>query len=275
MITKNDILKAIETLGLENSDICIHASLKSFKEHFESGISTITSAFLEKNCTIMMPVFSYDFIQKPIPAYMPKRNGITDYSVLLNANYNENKIFSCSSKELSEKDMGALSKFILNDSHSIRGNHPLNSFAALGNHASELVSSQTPTDVYAPFNALKMSDSYLLLMGTDLCSATLLHYAEQLAGRVPFIRWAKNPAGKTIPVSVGSCSLGFNNLYPHVKHLETRITIGQSVWCCYPVKAFLEAATAAIRHDPFITHCPNPNCERCSDSIAGGPIMAE
>lgn len=32
------------------------------------------------------------------------------------------------------------------------------------------------------------------------------------------------------------------------------------------------ALAAAIRADPQITHCGNPDCERCNDALLGGPF---
>ena len=47
-------------------------------------------------------------------------------------------------------------------------------------------------------------------MGVDLERLTLLHLAEEMAGRQLFRRWAKDSNGSTIMVEVGGCSEGFH-----------------------------------------------------------------
>ena len=54
-----DFEQAIEKLELQNKSVCIHSSLKSFGEKIEAN--EIIDAFLNKNCTILVPTFSYDF----------------------------------------------------------------------------------------------------------------------------------------------------------------------------------------------------------------------
>lgn len=75
MIEIKDIVKAIDKLNLENTEICIHSSMKSFGDEIEGGANAVIDAFLNKSCTIITPTFSYDYLQNPIEKYMPKRKG--------------------------------------------------------------------------------------------------------------------------------------------------------------------------------------------------------
>jgi len=65
----------------------------------------------------------------------------------------------------------------------------------VGPLAQQLISGQQPLNVYAPFRALAEAGGWVVLMGVGPDKLTLLHYAEQLAGRIPFRRWANDPAG--------------------------------------------------------------------------------
>ncbi|MDO5520862.1 MAG: AAC(3) family N-acetyltransferase [bacterium] len=248
--------------------------MRSFTEPIEQGILTLVDTFLDHKDTILVPTFSDQFLERPTAPYMPKQNGVGDYSYFLNNTYDETKIFNPNCKDITTEEMGTFPTYILNCKDSKRGNHMLNSFTALGPNAAELISGQTAIDVYAPLKQLYQDDGYVLLMGVGLESATILHYAEQVAGRTPFIRWAFNDRKQIIPVSAGSCSEGFNRLAPFVEPYKKSVTVGGSVWQCYRARDLVDICAAEIRRNPMITHCGDKECERCNDAVLGGPIIA-
>ena len=92
--------------------------------------------------------------------------------------------------------------------------HPLNSFAAVGPRAAELVAAQSPTDVYGPIRELAAQNGTILLIGVRLNRMTAIHLAEQQSGRRLFLRWARDTDGQVRMVEVGSCSEGFPALEP-------------------------------------------------------------
>ena len=154
-----------------------------------------------------------------------------------------------------------------------RGDHPLCSFAAVGPGASRVFAGQTASDVYAPLRALAESDGYLVLLGVGLTSATLLHLAEECAGRTLFRRWARGPDGETRMVPVGGCSDGFDAFAPLLAPVKRETRVGASAWIAYPAAEMLSIAIRAIQRTPALTHCPDPACVRCSDAVAGGPLL--
>lgn len=273
MISVTEIQKAINALGLSGSAVCIHSSMRSFGSALEGGLDGLLQSFLGSGCTVMVPTFSYMFEASPVPPYMPPRNGAGDYSCFSSDSCQPHEPYQPDSKELSTEDMGLFSEYVLQQPGSIRGRNPLNSFTALGPAAASLISGQTTRDVYAPFRELCDMNGYVLLMGVSLESATIIHCAEQVAGRTPFIRWAKASNGQTIPVSTGSCSLGFDHLQPVVSSIVHQVTVGQSVWSCYPAKEIVRLCAEALKKDPLLSHCGNANCDRCHDAVLGGPIL--
>ena len=102
---------------------------------------------------------------------------------------------------------------------------------------------------------------------------TALHLAEQVAGRRMFIRWANGSQGNVITAECGGDSERFERLAPAVAAAETRVACGSSEWRVFDAAPLLEAAGAAIRQQPEITHCGNPGCVRCNDAVAGGPMV--
>lgn len=268
-----DLVSAINALGIGGSDVCIHSSLRSFRAGLDCGAEGIIDAFLSQGCTIMVPAFSDMYGAKPTGRYMPENNGAGDYSFFLNRAYPPIEPFDVSSRELSLEKMGTLSKCVLAHEGSVRGNHPLNSFAALGGNARALAAGQTGRDVYAPFAQLCAGGGYVLLMGVGLTSATILHYAEQKAGRTPFVRWARDKGGNVIPVSAGSCSRGFEHFRSILEPCAGHVNVGGSEWVCWKAADMAAVCSAAIRNNPQITHCGGSSCDRCGDAVRGGPVL--
>ena len=149
----------------------------------------------------------------------------------------------------------------------------MGSFAAIGRLARLLIDEETADDPFASFRALEAVGGFALLMGVGLNRLTLLHQAEELAGRNMFMRWANEPDGHPIAIFGGGCSEGFPNLEPALAHLVRETMVGASRWRCFPIQATLAAASAAIRMQPQITHCGDPACLECRDAILGGPIL--
>ncbi len=270
-----DFINAIKELGIGGSPICIHSSMKSFGANLKCGMEGLVNAFLGQGCTIMTPTFTDIYEVKPVEKYMPERNGAGDYSYFLEKSYTDAEPFAITSKEISVKNMGAFAKHILHNEKSVRGNHPLNSFTALGSHAKRLVSGQTCKDVYAPFRQLYDDDGYVLLIGVGLNAATIIHYAEQAAGRTPFIRWAYDKKKNVIPVSVGSCSRGFGHFNDALSSFARRTKVANSEWLCYKARDIVDVCKKYIERNPQITRCDDKNCDRCSDAVCGGPVLGD
>ena len=212
---------AILQLKLNGKPVCIHSSMRSFG----CRVDGLLESFLNAGCTVLVPTFSDMYEAPPVPEYMPEQNGAGDYSYFFDKEYVDEGVYCPDSNLLSVEDMGRFPQMVLEHIGRIRGDNALNSFAAVGPLAHSLVSGQTNDDVYAPLRKLYELDGYVLLMGTDLTTATAVHYAEQLAGRAPFVRWAKGEKGM-IPVRAGGCSEGFEKLFPMLEPYEQRILVG-------------------------------------------------
>ncbi len=270
-VTFQDIRQAIHTLGLSDHALCVHSSLRSFGV-VEGGASTVIHALLAEGCTVLVPTFSFDAFAIPPPASMrPERNGF-NYAITRGPSPGMKHVYSPDALDI-DKNMGAIPAAVLALPEHVRGNHPLCSFTAIGPLAKELVSGQEPLHVYAPLEALTEAGGWLLLMGVGLDSMTFLHLAEQRARRRLFRRWANGPGGQPIEAETGGCSDGFEQFERFLSAFEKRIYVGQSLWRAYPARETLTTASKAILENPQITHCSNPNCQRCNDAILGGPLI--
>ena len=259
---------AIRQLGLPDKPVCIHASLRSFGQ----PVNGLLDAFLDSNCTVLVPSFTDMFEAPPVPRWMPEQNGAGDYSYFYQKSYCNCGCYIPATNALTIEEIGTFPKLVLEHPDRVRGHHCLNSFTALGANAQVLVQAQTNQDVYAPLQKLYELDGYVLLIGTDLRTATAIHYAETLAGRKPFIRWARDTEGETIPVRAGGCSEGFERLAPLLVPYEQQVTVGRSLWRCWRVRDLVDVCVKAIQANPTITHCGDPDCDRCNDAVKGGPL---
>ena len=257
-----------EALDLDRDVVCIHSSMRSLKPRIEA--SSIIESFLNRGCTIVVPTFTYFHEVDPPSDDHPSGNGM-DYSKADSELPVRQPAFDREKNKLSVHDMGSFPAALLNMNNRVRGNHPLNSFSAIGDRADELITGQSWEDVYAPLRKLVEMKGKLLVMGTDLTSLTFIHYAEQLAGRKLFVRWAKDVANCTQRVRVGSCSRAFNNLQLSLDHLCVDISYRQSRCQLLPAIETLDSLVTSIRSNPKITHCKDTMCLRCNSAVLGGP----
>jgi aminoglycoside 3-N-acetyltransferase len=271
MILLERLIAAIDDLHLPGRPIMLHTSLRSFGMKIDGGADTLLDALLKRGCTVMTPAFTEPQFGLPAPADMrPARNGL-DYSALpWRTAIPGDRTYRVDCGLINPR-LGVLPAVLIGRIGTVRGRHPLNSFAAIGPQAVELIDAQSPDVVYGPIRELADRDGAILLAGVGLNRMTALHLAEQRSGRRLFRRWARDENGEVRMVEVGSCSEGFGQLEAVLSPLARTTSVGASVWRAYPAREVLTAATAAIATCQDITHCPDPACVRCHDALAGGP----
>ena len=257
--------------GLAGRPVCLHASFRSFGP-VEGGPDSLIDAFLEEGCTLLLLCLSYQFAALYPKQHRYPRNGI-EYGMPPRADLQPGAIFDPKSNEVEVKMVGVLPRFLLQRRDRIRGNHPRSSFAALGPMATDLVGGQRPLKVFEPLHALVRAHGFVVMMGVEIDKMTLLHVAEQNAGRESFRRWANGLEDSPIEVQEGGCSAGFVNLTSGLANLASNHVVGNSRWQIFPAAETLTRATELIRATPAITHCPDDGCLECRDAILGGPII--
>lgn len=267
-VTGAEIRNAIRALGVAGKPVCAHSSLRSFG-WVEGGAAAVVDAFLAEGCTLLVPTFSgAAFEAWPDPPDAIERNG---WSGPFPAERDPGDVYTPASAAI-DADVGAIPAAVLAMPGRVRGVHPLDSFAAVGPLAHALVRAQGPRHVYAPLEALVAAGGAVVLMGVGLDRLTLIHMAEQRAGRALFVRWARDARGEIVRVRVGGCSGGFGKLAAALAPAIRKTDVGRSRWMVMDAAEALELATAAIRADPGLTHCGNVACDRCNDAVLGGPV---
>ena len=94
---------------------------------------------------------------------------------------------------------------------------------------------------------------------------TSIHYAEKLAGRKQFTRWALTPRGVRACPGFPGCSAGFQSIAPEVERYTRQAKIGNAVVRAVPLKMLFRAVITQIKQNPLALLCQQENCERCNE----------
>jgi aminoglycoside N3'-acetyltransferase len=271
-IRADGLTAAVDELTPADCPLMLHVSLRSLGSPIARGADTLLDALLTRGRTVLVPTFTEPQFGLPAPAAQrPARNGVDYDKFPAEPPLPEGAAYTpgCG---LINASLGVFPATLIKRGGAVRGDHPLNSFAAFGPQAEELIAAQSPADVYGPIRELAAREGRILLIGVGLNRMTAIHLAEQQSGRRLFLRWAKAADGRVSMFEVGSCSEGFRRLEPVLRQYARPAVVGESRWRAFSSRQVLDAATTAMREDQDITHCGESDCRLCRDSIAGGPL---
>jgi aminoglycoside 3-N-acetyltransferase len=141
LVRVDDIRAGVRAVGAAARPVCLHASLRTFGV-VEGGADAVIDGFLAEGCTVMVPSFSagYGMPGYSVPPPLnprPKRNG-TDYRHFSERMGGIGRIYTADTNDI-EPGLGAIPTAIVERSGRIRGDHALNSFAAVGPEARTLI----------------------------------------------------------------------------------------------------------------------------------------
>jgi aminoglycoside N3'-acetyltransferase len=272
MILASDLTAAVDELTPADCPLMVHVSLRSLGTPIAGGADTLLDALLTRGRTVLVPAFTEPQFGLPAPAGLrPPRNGV-DYGKFPAEPPSPEGTAYTPDCGLINASLGVFPATLIKRGGAVRGDHPLNSFAAFGPQAEELIAAQSPADVYGPIRELAAREGRILLIGVGLNRMTAIHLAEQQSGRRLFLRWAKAADGRVSMFEVGSCSEGFPRLESVLREYARPAVVGDSWWRAFPSRQVLDAASTAMREDQGITHCGDGDCLLCRDSIDGGPL---
>ncbi len=254
-VSLSDLKTGLAKLGLTKHLVIAHASLKAFG-HIEGGAETMLAALLDSVRGIIMPTFTYKSMLNPEVG--PPRNGITygsetDLNKLAEAFYPEMP---------ADKMMGVLPEFLRKHPKAKRSSHPIQSFAGI--RADAVINSQRIYDPLSPIGMLAEQDGWVLLLGVDHTVNTSIHYAEKLAGRLQFIRWALLQDRVVECPGFPGDSDGFNVIAPALEKYTRRVEIGDALVQAVHLKSLIKVVRDQIKENPFALLCQRQDCERCT-----------
>ncbi len=256
MISFRDVLIGLKKLEIDpQSQVIFHGSLSAFGE-VRGGAETILGALMASVGGVMAPTFTYKVMI--IPEEGPEDNGIA-----YGSGRDLNRMAEFYRPDMpADTLMGTLAETLRGHPAARRSSHPLLSFA--GVHVDEALDAQNMEDPLAPIAWLAENGGWVLLMGVDNTSNTSIHYAEKLAGRRQFVRWALTSQGVRACPGFPGCSDGFEAAAPLIESAVRSIQVGDARLQALPLSALVPAVTQAIAADSLALLCSRPDCERCN-----------
>jgi aminoglycoside 3-N-acetyltransferase len=256
MVSFHEIFSGLRQLGVDKqSPVIIHASLSSFGE-VRGGAETLLGAVLGNFSAIMVPTFTYKTMV--IPEEGPANNAIS-----YGSGHDQNLMAESFFPDMpADKLMGVFAETVRTRSGAKRSSHPILSFSGLNVDAA--LETQTQHDPFAPIGVLAEQDGWVLLLGTDQTVNTSIHYAEKLAGRGQFVRWALLANSVTECRGFPGCSDGFNQIGPVMEDVSRRVQIGGAKVQAIPLQLLVQVVVDLLMKDPVTLLCQRPDCERCN-----------
>ena len=254
MLSYGDLRSGLDELDLKNSPVIAHASLNSFG-NVDGGAQTLLRAVLDSVGVLVMPTFTYKTMITPEVG--PPNNGLT-YGGDQNLNFMAEPFtlnMPC------DKMMGIVPETLRRLPSAKRTNHPIQSFAGI--RADKFLAAQTLQNPLGAIGALAEANGWVLLLGVDHTVNTSIHFAEKLAGRKQFTRWALTPTSIIECPGFPGDSSGFDAIAPDIENEVRRIQVGDALVQAISLKILFSVVIQKIKKDPLALLCQRDDCERC------------
>jgi aminoglycoside 3-N-acetyltransferase len=256
MLTFRDFITGIRKLEIDRSrPVIAHASLSAFGE-VHGGAETVVGALLSSFDTFIMPAFTYKTMLIP-------EIGPLDNAIIYGSGKDTNRMAEIYQSDMpSDPMMGVVAESLRCHPKANRSAHPILSFAGI--NAAQILDSQTLKEPLRPIQDLRGQAGWVLLMGVEQTANTSIHFAEWLAGRRQFVRWALASTGVVNCPGFPGCSDGFKAVTPHLTDIIRRVEVGEAVIQAMPVTDLVDIVCAMIKENPVALLCQREDCERCN-----------
>ena len=256
MLGFREIVKGLNNLGVKKQTPVIAHIHSDLLTETKGGSKTLLGAILTAADNVILPAFTTRTMV--IPEAGPANNAL---------DYGSGRESNLQAEFFSEELAADEPYFEMADSMrhypgAFRSPHPILSFLGLGMNTA--LESQTNHQPYAPIKSLLDLEGMVVLMGVDQTHNFSIHYAELLAGRKQFTRWALTSDGILECNSFPGCPDGFNKLNKHIEVFKHQITIADQIWQAYSLEELMGATVDLLKKDPYSLLCSRLKCELCN-----------
>lgn len=256
MLTFRDFITGLRRLEIDQSrPVIVHTSLSAFGE-VHGGAETVLGALSSAFNSLVMPAFTYKTMI--IPEVGPPDNAIS-----YGSGRDTNRMAEIYRADMAaDKMMGAVAESLRTHPRAFRSSHPILSLAGI--NARPILDPQSIKEPLLPIQKISEQEGWVLLLGVDQTVNTSIHYAEQLAGRRSFTRWALTVRGVIPCQRFPGCSDGFEQLTPRLEGFIRKVELGATVIQAIPVVRLVDAVGEMLKENPLALLCEREDCERCN-----------
>ena len=256
MLTFRDFITGFRKIEIDRTrPLIVHTSLSAFGE-VHGGVETLLGALGSSFDTFIMPAFTYKTMITP-------EVGPPGNAIIYGSGKDANRMAEIYHRDMpADVLMGVVAEALRNHPKALRSSHPILSFTGI--NAQKILDSQSIKEPLFPIRMLLEGEGWVLLMGTSHTVNTSIHYAEQLAGRKQFIRWALTPKGVIPCQKFPGCSEGFDAIASRLDGLDRRIELGEAIIQAIPLGSLVSLVTDMLKEDPTALLCGRESCERCN-----------
>jgi len=256
MITYRSLTQALAQIGVQPEGVLLAHVADDFAARVVGGADSVLGALLANTHGLLLPAFTRRC--EVVPPVGPPDNGI-DYAAQHGLSL-QAEFFRADLPP--DPGQATVAEALCPKPGAARSSHPLLSF--FGWQAEDLLAAQTLQTPLAPLAQLAATDGDILLMGADHRHSTAIHYAEAMAGRRTFLRWALTPAGVRECPGMPGCAEGFEALDERLTGIDRRLELDGRPLRLLPLRDLVHVVVGWIRQDPRALLCDRAECAMCS-----------
>jgi aminoglycoside 3-N-acetyltransferase len=266
MLSYRETYQSLRKLALERQvPLLVHAAPAVVRD-IQGGEDSLLGVLLSLFQTVLAPAFTYRTLL--VPEVGPANNALR-YGAALDRNL-EAEFFRPGLPV--DPNLGELAEKLRSFRGAQRSSHPILSFS--GVNAAEYLEAQTLERPFGSVGAMAQAGGWVLLLGVDHTWNASLHWAEYLAGRKQFTRWALTTQGVVECPEFPGCSQGFNAIQGRLDGLERCSQVGTVKAAAYPLYELIEIVRTWIAAEPEALLCLREDCEFCAEVRAANSQSA-
>lgn len=260
------LVEDLQALGLrEGDDLLVHVSLRAIGK-IEGGAETLLNVLREvlgEQGTLLVPAFTIGFTDPAEWRDLPEEV-LENYRDVI-------PVFDAEETPVDVETMGIFPEIVRLHQDSIRSDHPVYSFAALGPRAGFYTQNQPfhfPLGSDSPLARLHQMNGYVLLIGVDHAVNSSLHLSE-VWSNVPYLhrsarvktsqdRWTKMEGSP-------ACSQGFGKIELVLRQARIirRGNVGNAPCQLMRQRELISMGVAMLQGASDSLLCDDPYCPWC------------